>query len=296
MEEVIEIIKAAKKLSIKALNQFYINLGIDPKQITEIYRPMRFKKTDKKEYAHYEPEEDEIILNYKLADYIKNSLDRTNNKDAMRTKLIMEIANTIIHETIHSARTIIRKPNDIDEEYLLYMISYRIEPDYTPLRMLPNKVIHGKTRDDINTSDFINKVDKYFEQINHQLAIEECITEALAQIILNLYVEKGLTFEKAVQSVIEKPDNRKDAVVGAKIIQNIDFKLIPWFLTTRFQANYHDLFHQTWGESYKLLLSNINRVYQKTFNDTYSKEDELIDKKNIANIDEILERKQKKIY
>ena len=37
MEEVIEIINDAKILSIKALNQFYINLGIDPNHIKPIF-------------------------------------------------------------------------------------------------------------------------------------------------------------------------------------------------------------------------------------------------------------------
>lgn len=116
----------------------------------------------------------------------------------------------------------------------------------------------------------------------------------MTQIILNQYLHKNLSFYDAAQTVIDKPNNRKDAIVGAKIIQNVDFELIPWFLTTRFQSEYHDLFYQTWKEDYKLLIDIINKVYLKTFNDRYTEEDELIDKKHIVNIDGMLKKTQAK--
>ena len=252
----------------RALDSFYTRLGIDPNLIKKIYRPISFGKTD--DLGEYDCYDDLIILKDYTLQFIDDSLKNSGeNLKEVQQKLVKNIAKTIVHETIHASRTIIAGPNVLDEQYInLANISYAIGEEIIDTnkahRINAYSAINNDSKENFIRQTFHDermfnqKSYEYLDQIQKQKALDECVTEALAEMVINSYFTKA-SFDDLVAQTMRN-SKREDALMGAKIIRRMGLPGVKWFMTTRFNPKYEDLFSKTFDD-YDQVLQDAEKAY-----------------------------------
>lgn len=267
------LLEEAKKYSIYAMNSFYERLGYEPndfKIIEEVpvYIGSTHSLNGSEGLAEYNPISDKIVVSESyIEEYISMIMENDNNR--LERKIILNMAASIIHEKIHASRRIKTPLNIVsclDEEKMNYVI--------------PCDVILKGTTDVDNYKDLL-------EIKRNQDSLEESVTEALAQTMMYASFPKYKDFniDDIIDIVLD--DENSLTVAGAKIIKTMGLDMILWFITTRFNDKYENLFYETFGYNYDILLSDIGLI------DEACQYDELIDKKIILEFDSILSKYKK---
>lgn len=314
-DEYKEIINLAIDVSSAALIKFFQKINLDLNGLKEI-NSLNLKFGDTIGAAKYDAKTELITLNpkemYKILRHYDNA--KAEEKKSTKTNVILEIATSIIHEKIHALRTIPIPPDSVNLPYLVHIPEelakreiFRFQgKDYI---VQTDEFIETKAVacDIIQDSNYLTDLEEIpdFNNINEntlyqylmteiipkkriecqkQGALEECITEALAQIIIFNFIPKNtiLPVDQLADKVIKINSDRDDAIIGAKVIKACDDNIIPWFLTTRFNMPYEDLFAQTFLDKYDSLLDNINRIYIAACNKDFPQA------KDIERVDQIL--------
>ncbi|MBR3898488.1 MAG: hypothetical protein IKJ43_04350 [Bacilli bacterium] len=301
-KEIEEIIRKAQKISIYALNELCKKLNLDSKAVLSNLPNLRFGNMKQTSIGEYYPESNEIVLKNKIINIISKSLkEHQESKENVKEWYIMEIAETIIHETIHSLRTINRKGNEIDNLYLSRILldlefnEHEIDNEERPRTVC--YILPDKTTDEIenlmtegNENDIYDIINGYQEQINLQEGLEECLTEGLAQIALKNLLHKR-PLEETYGEIINDPKTRLDTLIGVKIFQNLDEEMIKWFLTTRLNPNYENLIEEEYKDDYLKLLKVASGAYSEVVN---SNVDEKLKNSTLEKLDEIIESRSHK--
>ena len=167
--------------------------------------------------------------------------------------------------------------------------------DRTPRRIVACYEIHDDTTEKleklINTNDkntLAKKIDEYESRITGQEGLEEVLTEALAWMVIDNYYWNDLPLDKLENMLILNPNVRTDVLIGSKILMALDDEIIRWFLTTRLNNNYVEMFKNEFLEDYDDLLYYLGITYKKTSNQDYTKEEE---QTLMPKIDNIIKRK-----
>lgn len=278
IKEIEEIIKKSQKLSIYTLREMYKSLDLDSNELHQTIPKTRFRKLNSNNIGEYASETNEIILNDKLIPMIARRLKQhEKNKDLIKAKYIITIAKTLVHETIHSLRVITRKGSKIDNIYLSNTIlDLENKTDYyedkEERKRVACYILQDESKEDLEkmikngqTKEAHTKAYELHELINYQEGLEECITEALAQIAIDSFLYKK-TYKQIIIDIIGNQEMRLDAVVGAVIIQNISKETIMWFLSTKTTSNYEDIFKQEFQDNYFKIIKIINDAYRNTNN------------------------------
>lgn len=295
-KEIEEILKMAQKISIYALSELCKKLNLDSKEVLSNLPNLKFGNLKQTTIGEYHPETNEIVLKDKIINIISKSLKEYNNREKVKNWYIMQIAETIIHETIHSLRTITRKDSEIDNIYLTRMLldlefnEHEIDDEERPRTIC--YILKDKSTKEIeklvsegNRTDIYNIINDYQNQINLQEGLEECLTEGLTQIALkNLLHNKSL--EETYEIIINNPKTRLDTLIGTKIFQNLGEETIKWFLNTRLNPNYENLIEEKFKDNYLKLLKVVDSAYREVESLTA---DEKIKKLAIESVDEIIE-------
>ncbi len=295
MNQFENLLELGNKFSITALKNFYAKVGLNPQDFEDIYAiecTIGITKTGNNDdicgYAQYEPTNNKIIVS---PEYLHERLLDINNADVkdiahIEQLVILNIAETLIHERIHACRTIPIPKDSINALYLL--------PEYRDDLIMKNIQHYNNMAYDIPTDkdttkylvacDFdhqsdgwlINKNDKIANEdlfwtleqkceeealkLDKQDSLEEAITEALANMILYNSLSKfsHYSITELAERTIKKTDNNF-VRAGANIIRSMGPNMISWFLNTRNMSQYHDLFALTFKDKYDDLL---NAVYK----------------------------------
>lgn len=302
-DEIISIIKEAQRISIQSLTELLNSCELDSKSLLSTIPNIRFEKLKINAIAEFSPESNEILLKDGIIPTIVKDL-RKNKEDVDKVKnhYIKEIAISIIHESIHSLRTITRKINEIDSAYLTSII-LNLDSD-SCLEYCDNieekedvvcDIIQNHSTEEIKSliqkgdiREVNKRIDEYQELINYQNSMEECLTEALAQITYKHLLSKK-PLEEDIEDIIHDSNSRLDAIVGAKLIKHFGKKIIQWIVTTKDNNNYENLLEEEFQDNYMNLLKLVNSVYHDILNIAI-----IEDRKDIVlkQLDDLLESKE----
>ena len=257
------LLEKANEFAKMALINFYEKMGLNFKLCMEVNNidPLideTFSVGGVKGDGHYEATEDIIVID---CDYLtKMSKKIIDAADALKEKLekniIINVAETIVHERIHALRRI-RTPKNIipiDDYNSMLRNSHVREFGESFDYVIPCDVV-------LENHNFITNKKDLLEILSQQEALEDAVTEALAQIIIYNAIPKFSNYSIKQLALKVMNDDNDCVVAGAKIIDVMDDDMIKWFITTRFVENqYKDLFYEMFGENYYILLSDIGEI------------------------------------
>jgi len=277
--DVIELLETVEMVYKNALEQFYGKLGIDDKIYSDLIKiPILIGETNSLEgidsWAQYNPGEDQITINVNYLQSMKNYIDveSEEKKEKTRKNVILNLAVTLIHETIHASRRVavpknaIKIKNDIRSLVMNDMAQNFSEHNYSDASDILLPFHYDSALDE---AELI--------QIREQKTLlEEAVTDVLANIIIYSYLPKniGVTIEELIAKIIDKnkdyefsPDANVYLYLGAKTISVMGLEGIAKFMTTRFnETEYEDLFYDIFKEDYHFFLEDIETIIgQKDF-------------------------------
>lgn len=244
-EIIIKIVKEGKHEAIKNLKHFLELLDLNPEAFNHLYDIyIKLGNTFEGSSAKYSCENNYIILDIYYLEELAELYITSGYNEKTLNNCILNVALTIIHETIHANRTII------------------IENSVNSLNIDTN----NKTTEITLASDnYLGKMqdkDKIEERLANMNGFEELITEAIAIIIMFARNDKTLDLDDVCNKILNSKGNYDDSKVPIKFLKNMGIDIIKWFLTSVYNEYYIDELELIFKDKYDDLLYDFNDIYE----------------------------------